>query len=155
MKLYFLGKTIKPQNSTLDHAKCLVWPETKHYIFAFKLFTPFYLLQAGKPQNKNKCFELKSWAVSLWNHHNALTAISQNHPLCLWLKLLDFRFNSQEVLHNTKQLSKDFTWPHIPAVWNCMLEKIWNNDVTLPIIFLTSKSFQKQALPENILFFFS
>lgn len=60
MKLYFLGKTKKTKNSILDKAKCLVRPETKHFIFVFKLFTPFYLLQAGKPQNKNKCFELKS-----------------------------------------------------------------------------------------------
>lgn len=61
MKLYFLGKTIKLQNSILDQAMHLVRPETKHVIFVFKLFTPFHLLQAGKPQNKNKCcFKLKS-----------------------------------------------------------------------------------------------
>lgn len=48
-------------------------------------------------------------------------AISQNHPL--WLKLLDFMFNSQKVLHNTKQLPKDFTRPHLPILRNHMPEK--------------------------------
>lgn len=152
MKLYFLGKTIKPQNSTSDHPKCLVWPETKHFIFVFKLFTPFYLLQAGKPQNKNKCYKLKSWAVSLWNHHIALTAVSQNCPLCLWLKLFSrFQVLFTKSFAQDKRASQGF---HL-IVWNHTPEKIWNYDLILPTMFLIPMPSQNQFLPENILPFFS